>query len=73
MAKLLYVQFSHKLNKYSQSGKMQTKNMKLMKNPIICIMSNDILNFPTICKQSLHLGSFNVSKFEPKKILVQAL
>jgi hypothetical protein len=51
MAKLLYVQFSHELNKYVQSGRMKSKNMKLMRNPMICINSSDILNSPTICKQ----------------------
>jgi len=50
MAKKLNDQFSHKLNKYTQSDRMQKEKMKFMRNPIIRIMSSDILNSPTICK-----------------------
>jgi hypothetical protein len=32
MAKLLYVQFSHKLNKYAQGGRMQKKHETYVKS-----------------------------------------
>jgi hypothetical protein len=49
IAKFLYVQFSHELSKYAQNDRMQKENETYEKS--YEIMSSDIFNSPTICKQ----------------------